>query len=105
MAYDQSQQIYRDDEYNDITKDPVYADLYNESDYVLTQEDPTIDDHNVGIYKLSKKPDDEVLEQVTNPWDFLDKLESKGNNYRVMIIHVDRTFSIYHLNVSDCYNK
>lgn len=95
--YDQSQQIYRDDKYNDLTKHPVYGHFYAEADYVLTQT--ANDDHNHGKYQVVKKPTKEVIKEVTNPWDFIEKLESKGNNYKVVVIHVDRTFNIYNLNV------
>jgi hypothetical protein len=95
--YNQDESIYTKDTYNEFAKSGVYQDFYEEADYVLTQGAGT--DHN-GTYTLAKKPSTEVRTTTGDVWGFLNTLEASGNNLKVLVIHIDRTFNIYNLNVS-----
>lgn len=80
------------DEYNKIQNGNYpYAKMQDEAAYILEE---TAD---AGVYKLTKKPDDCKMEQVTDVWGFIEDKE------KVLIVTADGRFNRYNFDLASYY--
>lgn len=81
------------DDYNKIQNGNYpYSKLLEEAAYVLEESADT-----PGTFALSKKPDSEKVEQVTDVWGFI------ADKEKVLIVMANGTFNRYNFDIASYY--